>query len=121
MARQLERLRVDIIEAGFAIASPEDFRSVEAISQAVSNCTVASLARCTKGDIDAAWNAVKGAKHPRIHVFLATSDIHMESYYKNEIQKNIQNPGRKKRIQRAFGIPNTTQDGCAEIIQCNKW
>ena len=45
----------------------------------------------------------------------------MESYYKNEIQKNIQNPGRKKRIQRAFGIPNTTQDGCAEIIQCNKW
>ena len=51
---------------------------MEAISQTVSNCTVASLARCTKGDIDAAWNAVKGAKHPRIHVFLATSDIHME-------------------------------------------
>ena len=78
MARQLDALGVDVIEAGFAIASPEDFRSVEAISQAVSNCTVASLARCTKGDIDAAWNAVKGAKHPRIHVFLATSDIHME-------------------------------------------
>ena len=78
MARQLEALGVDIIEAGFAIASPMDFKSVQAISAAVENCTVASLARCTKGDIDAAWNAVKEAKHPRIHVFLATSDIHME-------------------------------------------
>ncbi len=78
MARQLEKLGVDVIEAGFAIASPMDFTSVAAISAAVSNCTVASLARCTKGDIDAAWDAVKGANHPRIHVFLATSDIHME-------------------------------------------
>ncbi len=78
MARQLDALGVDVIEAGFAIASPDDFKSVEAISQAVMHCKVASLARCTKGDIDAAWNAVKGAKYPRIHVFLATSDIHME-------------------------------------------
>ena len=78
MARQLDRLGVDIIEAGFAIASPDDFKAVEAISQTVKNCTVASLARCTTGDIDAAWNAVKGAKYPRIHIFLATSDIHME-------------------------------------------
>ena len=78
MARQLDALGVDIIEAGFAIASPEDFKSVEAISQAVQNCKVASLARCTTGDIDAAWNAVKTAKYPRIHVFIATSDIHME-------------------------------------------
>jgi 2-isopropylmalate synthase len=71
MARQLDALGVDIIEAGFAIASPEDFKSVEAIAATVTNCAVASLARCTKGDIDAAWNAVKGARHPRIHVFLA--------------------------------------------------
>ena len=78
MARQLEKLGVDVIEAGFAIASPMDHKSVQTIAAAVSNCTVASLARCTKGDIDAAWDAVKGAKHPRIHVFLATSDIHME-------------------------------------------
>ena len=74
MARQLETLGVDIIEAGFAIASPMDFKSVQAISAAVERCTVASLARCTKGDIDAAWGAVKDARHPRIHVFLATSD-----------------------------------------------
>ena len=78
MAKQLEKLGVDIIEAGFAIASPMDHKSVQAIAAAVENCTVASLARCTKGDIDAAWDAVKEAKHPRIHVFLATSDIHME-------------------------------------------
>ncbi len=55
-----------------------DHKSVKSIAAAVSKCTVASLARCTKGDIDAAWDAVKAAKHPRIHVFLATSDIHME-------------------------------------------
>lgn len=78
MARQLDKLGVDVIEAGFAIASPEDFKSVEAISMTVQNCKVASLARCTRGDIDAAWQAVKSAKYPRIHVFLATSDIHME-------------------------------------------
>ena len=78
MARQLEKLGVDIIEAGFAIASPMDFKSVQKIARAVQNCTVASLARCVKGDIDAAWDAVKEARHPRIHVFLATSDIHME-------------------------------------------
>ena len=78
MAKQLEKLGVDIIEAGFAIASPMDHKSVQAIAGAVTDCTVASLARCTKGDIDAAWDAVKGAKHPRIHVFLATSDIHMK-------------------------------------------
>ena len=78
MAKQLEKLGVDIIEAGFAIASPMDHKSVQAIAAAVEHCTVVSLARCTKGDIDAAWDAVKEAKRPRIHVFLATSDIHME-------------------------------------------
>ena len=78
MAKQLEALGVDVIEAGFAIASPMDFKSVQAIASVAKECTVASLARCTKGDIDAAWNAVKEARHPRIHVFIATSDIHME-------------------------------------------
>ena len=78
MARQLESLGVDIIEAGFAISSPGDFESVEAIASAVEKPVVASLARALKKDIDAAWNAVKKAKHPRIHVFLATSDLHLE-------------------------------------------
>jgi len=78
VAKQLERLKVDVIEAGFAISSPGDFESVKTIAETVKDCTVASLARCTVGDIDAAWNAVKGAADPRIHVFLATSPIHME-------------------------------------------
>lgn len=78
MARQLETLGVDIIEAGFAISSPGDFESVEAIASSVKDVTVASLARALKKDIDAAWNAVKKANSPRIHVFLATSDLHLE-------------------------------------------
>ena len=78
MARQLEKLGVDIMEAGFAIASPMESESIRSISRTVTRCTVASLARCTKSDIDAAWEAVKEARHPRLHVFLATSDIHLE-------------------------------------------
>ena len=59
VARRLERLKVDVIEAGFAISSPGDFESVSAIAGAVKECTVASLARATMPDIDCAWNAVK--------------------------------------------------------------
>ena len=78
VARQLEKLGVDIIEAGFAIASPGDFESVQAVAAAVKKPIVASLARAVKADIDRAYEAVKGAVHPMIHTFIATSDIHME-------------------------------------------
>ena len=78
IARQLEKLGVDIIEAGFAIASPMDFKSVQTIAASVSNITVASLARANKKDIDCAWEAVQKANHPRIHLFIATSDVHMQ-------------------------------------------
>ncbi|MEG0314691.1 MAG: 2-isopropylmalate synthase [Erysipelotrichaceae bacterium] len=78
MAKQLDKLGVDVIEAGFAIASIDDFNAVQSIAKTCTNATVASLARATKGDIDRAWEAVKEAKKPRIHVFLATSDLHME-------------------------------------------
>ncbi len=78
IARQLDKLGVDIIEAGFATASPMDFKSVQAIASSVTNCTVASLARANKNDIDQAWDAVKQAAHPRIHLFIATSDVHMK-------------------------------------------
>ena len=78
MARQLDRLGVDIIEAGFAISSPDDFAAVQAIAGVIEHARVASLARALKKDIDRAYEAVKNAKHPVIHVFLATSDIHME-------------------------------------------
>ena len=77
-ARQLEALGVDVIEAGFAIASPGDFAAVQAIASAVKKSTVASLSRALKKDIDSAWDAVKAAVHPRIHTFIATSDLHLE-------------------------------------------
>lgn len=78
MARQLDRLGVDILEAGFPIASQGDFEAVEAISSEIRRPVVAALARAAQLDIDRAWAAVKGAARPRIHTFLATSDIHLK-------------------------------------------
>jgi 2-isopropylmalate synthase len=78
MARQLDRLGVDIIEAGFPIASDGDFEAVQAISKQVRRPVIAGLARATTADIERAWQALSGAAHPRIHTFLATSDIHLE-------------------------------------------
>lgn len=78
MAKQLEALSVDIIEAGFAISSADDFESIRAIAKNVEKPTICSLARLVKEDIDRAYEAVKDARHPRIHVFIATSDIHLE-------------------------------------------
>jgi 2-isopropylmalate synthase len=78
IALQLARLGVDIIEAGFPITSPGDFEAVQAISREVHGPVICGLARTAVGDIDAAWNAVKDAERPRIHTFIATSDIHIE-------------------------------------------
>jgi 2-isopropylmalate synthase len=78
IAQQLARLGVDIVEAGFPIASPGDFEAVEAIARQVEGPVIAGLARIHVGDIDAAWNAVKDAARPRIHTFVSTSDIHIE-------------------------------------------
>ncbi len=78
VAKQLARLNVDIIEAGFATASPGDFEGIRAIAKAVQGVTVCSLARAVKSDIDRAWEAVREAESPLIHTFIATSDIHMQ-------------------------------------------
>jgi 2-isopropylmalate synthase len=78
MARQLDRLGVDIIEAGFPIASEGDFEAVRAISKEIRRPIIAGLARATKDDIECAWRALSEAARPRIHTFLATSDIHLE-------------------------------------------
>src|SRR4029079_4516867 len=78
MARALADLGVDVIEAGFPIASPGDFESVQAIARTVHGPIIAGLARCNPKDIDRAADAVKDAARPRIHVFLATSAIHRE-------------------------------------------
>src|SRR5436309_3808771 len=78
IAHQLARLGVDIIEAGFPITSPGDFEAVEAIAREVHGPVICGLARTSFQDIDAAWNAIKDSERPRIHTFIATSDIHIE-------------------------------------------
>lgn len=78
IARTLRDLGVDVIEAGFPIASPGDFEAVHAIAKEIRGPIIAGLARCAKGDIDRCWEAVQVAENKRIHVFLATSAIHRE-------------------------------------------
>src|SRR5579859_3287522 len=78
IARQLERLNVDIIEAGFAASSPGDYESVNRVAQAVSNPIVLSLSRTREEDVDQALRAVDKARQPGIHIFIATSDIHLQ-------------------------------------------
>ncbi|MFC3883118.1 2-isopropylmalate synthase [Bacillus songklensis] len=77
IAKQLERLQIDIIEAGFPAASKGDFESVKQIASIVKNSSVTGLARSVTSDIDTAWEALKGSAEPRLHVFIATSPIHM--------------------------------------------
>ena len=77
IARQLDRLGVDVIEAGFPASSPGDFEAVRQISAEVRRPVICALARAHQGDIDRAWEAVKDAAHPRLHVFLSSSDIHL--------------------------------------------
>ncbi|MHB9155320.1 MAG: 2-isopropylmalate synthase [Endomicrobiales bacterium] len=77
VARQLARLGVDVIEAGFPISSPGDFESVKLVAQQVKGPRIAGLCRANEKDITACWNAVKFSKNPRIHTFIATSDIHI--------------------------------------------
>src|SRR5258706_9364735 len=86
LARALARLKVDVIEAGFPAASPDDFEAVRRIAEEVGNAAapgeqppiICGLARATRGDVDAAWQSIQGAARPRIHTFLATSPIHMK-------------------------------------------
>ena len=85
IAGHLDRLGVDVIEAGFPIASEGDFRAVRAVAAHVRRPRIAALARCTRLDIDRAWDAIRDAGRPRIHVFLATSDIHLQ--YKLKISR----------------------------------
>jgi 2-isopropylmalate synthase len=86
LAHQLDRLGVDVIEAGFPIASDGDFEAVKAVAEVIRRPIVAGLARACRPDIERAWEALKDAAHPRIHVFLATSDIHLQ--YKLRITRD---------------------------------
>ncbi len=94
IAKQLEKLRVDVIEAGFAIASPGDFESVKLIADTIKDSTVCSLSRALDGDIDRAGEALKGANSGRIHTFIATSPIHMQYKLQMEPDQVVENAVR---------------------------
>jgi len=90
IARQLEKLGVDIIEAGFPISTPGDFEAVKLIAKEVRTPIICALARAHPDDIDRAWEAVKEAEHPRIHVFLSASDIHLVYQLKKSREQVLQ-------------------------------
>ncbi len=102
LARQLERLGVDIIEAGFAIASEGDYESVRAVAEALENTSVASLARTGEADIERAGRALEKAKRPRIHTFIATSDIHLEHKLKMGREQVLEEVDRAVRQARGY-------------------
>lgn len=102
IARMLEKLRVDVIEAGFAIASPGDFESVRAVAEAVKDSTVCSLARAIKGDIERAAEAIKPANSGRIHTFIATSPIHMKYKLQMEPPKVLEQAVAAVKLARQF-------------------
>ena len=92
IAKQLESLGVDVIEAGFAAASPGDFSAIQLIAENIKNSTITSLARAVKNDIEVAAEAIKKAAKPRIHTFIATSPVHREfklKMTKEEILKSV--------------------------------
>lgn len=93
IARQLEKLGVDVIEAGFPISSPGDFEAVRLIAQEVRGCVTCGLARANPADVDRAWEAVKGAARPRIHVFVSSSDIHLMHGLKKTREEILQLAG----------------------------
>lgn len=89
MARQLEQLQVDVIEAGFPIASVGDFEAVHIIARTIERCTIAALCRTVNADIERTWEAIQYAKKPRLHTFIATSDIHLEHKLKKSRQQAL--------------------------------
>jgi 2-isopropylmalate synthase len=102
MACQLERLGVDVIEAGFPIASDGDFAAVEAIAEACRQASVAALCRTTEQDILRAWGAVRKAARPRLHTFVATSDIHLAHKLKKSRAEVLRMTRAAVRLARTF-------------------
>jgi len=113
MARQLDRLGVDVIEAGFPIASDGDFEAVQAIAKEIRRPRIAGLARASEQDIDRAWQAVRPAARPRIHVFLATSDIHLHFKLRMTRDQALERAAIAVRYARSFcdNIEFSPEDG----------
>lgn len=107
IARQLVRLGVDVIEAGFPAASPGDFAAVQMIAREIKGVTVAGLCRTGFNDIDRAWEAIREAQQPRIHTFLATSDIHLK--YKLKMSREQVLEAARQAIKRARGYTSDVE------------
>jgi 2-isopropylmalate synthase len=105
IAEQLDKLNVDIIEAGFPISSEGDFEAVKSISQVVKRSEVAGLARTNPPDIDRAWEAVKKARFPRIHIFISTSDIHLKYQLKKSKEEVLKIAAQSVRRAKRY-TPN---------------
>jgi 2-isopropylmalate synthase len=102
IARQLVKMGVDVIEAGFPVASPGDFEAVKAVAQSVRGATIAGLCRAVEKDIDRAWEAVQYAEKPRIHTFIATSDIHLKFKLKMSEEEVLQRAIAMVRYAKKF-------------------
>jgi 2-isopropylmalate synthase len=113
IAKQLEKLGVDVMEAGFPASSPGDFESVQMIANKVRNVEIAGLARTAKNDIDQAWGAIRDAAHPRIHTFIATSDIHMKYKLKMDREAVIREAVESVKYARSLcgSVEFSTEDG----------
>ncbi|MGA8153435.1 MAG: 2-isopropylmalate synthase [Terriglobales bacterium] len=102
LAHELDRLGVDVIEAGFPIASDGDFQAVRAVAREVRRPVIAALARCRREDVEHAWRAVEAAAYPRIHTFLATSDIHLQHKLKISRQQCLDQAGEAVQLAKSF-------------------
>ncbi len=113
LATQLEKLGVDVMEAGFPAASPGDLEAVKMIAQKIRGIQVAGLARASKEDIDQAWEAIKDAAHPRIHTFIATSDIHLKHKLKMTREEVIKATVESVRYAKTFtdNVEFSAEDG----------
>src|SRR6201997_297085 len=126
MAQQLDRLGVDVIEAGFPIASDGDFAAGQAIAATIRRPIIAGLARACKQDIERAWQALKGAARPRIHVFLATSDIHLKYKLRISRAQCLEQARESVRLAKSFcqdvefspeDATRTDRDFLCEVVQ----
>ncbi len=102
MARQLEALGVDAIEAGFPIASEGDFEAVKEVAKEIKSCTIAGLCRAKDIDIERAWEALKYSRKPRIHTFIATSDIHMEYKLRKTREQVVEDAVKAVRLAKSL-------------------
>jgi 2-isopropylmalate synthase len=117
IAEQLERLGVDVIEAGFAASSPGDFEGVRAVAQAVENVTVASLCRTSSTDIDASAAALADAPRSRAHIFLATSELHMAKKLRMTPEQVVANA--KSSVTQAIATMDEVEFSCEDATRSN--